>query len=131
MSRVLVALLLASCGGAKPVPAAPPAAPIHNDAPPPVAAVGSDAPTGWWCWISDPRASGCHRDQTECKQNADEMRGYEGVTSVGDCALQDKVSCYKIGSSGDELCYATPDDCADGRERMGAGADLGECTEAR
>jgi hypothetical protein len=128
MSRVLVALLIAACGGAQPAARPPPAA-IHNEAPPaPAPTVGSDDPTGWWCWISDPRASGCHRDHAECKQNADEMRSYEGVTSVAECALQDKVTCYKIGS--DQLCYASRDDCADGRERMSEG-NPGECTEVR
>ena len=126
MSRALVALLLAACG-AKPAPR--PQAPIRNVAPPPASAAGSDDATGWWCWISEPRASGCHRDHGECNANADEMRGYDGVNSVAPCALQDKVSCYKVGS--DQLCYASADDCADGRERMGGGSDLGECTDVR
>ncbi len=137
MRARLLLLLLAACG-AKPAPATP-TQPVANTAPKPVVAPPPPQPAagqGQYCWISDEdpdeaggprgRKSGCTAELSQGQKDADAMRGRDGTKIAQECAKQSPVHCYVFEDQETPLCYASLQDCNDGRGRM---ADFGATTQ--
>ncbi len=125
LARASLVVALAACGSSqKPRPAPP--APVAN-----VAEQPAGATAGMYCWISEPRKSGCTTDVEQCRKDADEMRGREGTKIASECARQAVVHCYQFAGEPTPLCYASPNDCDDGRARMTEYGETSECKERR
>lgn len=128
---LVLALALVACGS-KPPPASPspptgaaPPVPTTAITPPP-APQPAASPAGHWCWVSDPRKSGCTVEKEQCQKDADEMRARPDTKIASECAQQSTVHCYLFSDEPTPLCYASAKDCDDGRARM---ADFGTTTE--
>ncbi|MGE5185884.1 MAG: hypothetical protein ACM31C_27695 [Acidobacteriota bacterium] len=138
MRARLLLVLLAACG-ARPAPATPTppvaATAPKPAAPPPVApapAPPAPAAQGQYCWISDEvaigedgreqgphaRKSGCTAELDQCQKDADEMRGRDGTKIAQECTRQSPVHCYVFEAQEPPLCYASLQDCNEGRDRM-------------
>jgi hypothetical protein len=96
--------------------------------PPPPPRPAQLKPRGQWCWISEPRKSGCTVEQDECQKDADEMRSRPDTKIASECSQQSPVHCYQFADQDKPLCYASLGDCNDGRARM---ADFGTTTECQ
>jgi hypothetical protein len=118
----LVLTLLAACGPQAAPPAQP--QPPPQAPPPPVA-----APAPWWCFKSVPFNAECVREQPHCTKDANEMRGYDGVTSVTPCEAVQTVYCHQYADdpNSNPLCYPSADYCENGRRIMGGSGPQSAC----
>jgi hypothetical protein len=87
------------------------------------------AATGQYCWVSDPRKSGCTVDLEQCRKDADEMRARPDTKIASECTRQAIVHCYIFADEETPLCYASPSDCEDGRARMADFGSTSGCEE--
>jgi hypothetical protein len=124
LARASLVIALAACGSSSPKPAKPAA--VANVS---VQAAG-DTP-GMYCWISEPRKSGCTAAAEQCRKDADEMRGRPDTKITSECTRQALVHCYTFADEQTPLCYASPTDCDDGRARMAEYGETSECKEHR
>src|SRR5438067_986829 len=105
--RSLLLLLAVSCG--------PPARPMQTNPPPPPP---PQAAAPWYCFTSIPFNAECVREEPHCTGDANEMRGYKGVTSVSACQPVQTVYCHQFSDDPNShpLCYPTPEYCENGRQ---------------
>jgi len=127
LGRATLVVALAACGSAQ-KPAAPPPVALTAVQPAPAAKEGTP---GMYCWISDPRKSGCTAELEQCRKDADEMRARDGTKISTECTRQAVVHCYQFADETTPLCYASPSDCDDGRARMAEYGETTECKERR
>ena len=126
LARASLVIALAACGSSSPKPATP--APVTAVT---VQPAGAAATPGMYCWISEPRKSGCTVDAEQCRQDADEMRKRDETKITSECTRQAVVHCYTFSGEQTPLCYASPSDCDDGRARMAEYGETSECKERR
>jgi hypothetical protein len=126
LARASLVVALAACGSSSPKPVTP--APVATVTAQPAAAA---ATPGMYCWISEPRKSGCTADAEQCRKDAEEMRGRPDTKITSECARQAPVHCYTFADEQTPLCYASPTDCDDGRARMAEYGETSECKERR
>jgi hypothetical protein len=129
---LLVISLLAACGSKPPATATPATRPIANTAPEPAPAPAPAAASGQFCWISaasegDPRKSGCTLELEQCQKDAEEMRARPDTKLAQECTKQSPVHCYVFADEATPLCYASMQDCNDGRGRMKDFGTTSEC----
>jgi hypothetical protein len=78
---------------------------------------------GFWCFETVPMNAECVREQAHCTKDANEMRGYQNVKSVSQCAFTASTWCHQYADDPDAnpLCYPTPAYCENGRKLMSGG----------